>query len=79
MMTTVEDLAKTSPFGDGRVEMGFGMDEFPYSGEKTAEIFKKVKSWGIKITTSHYIRNPAQGMHISPYRAIVLYSILTKT
>ncbi len=64
MMDTIEDLAKNSPYGNGRVEMGFGMDEFPYSGDKTAEIFNKVKSWGIKTITSHYIRNPAQGMYL---------------
>ena len=62
MMETVAELARKSPFGNGRVEMGFGMDEFPYSKEKTVEIFSKVKSWGIKIITSHYLRNPAQGM-----------------
>lgn len=65
MLDTIADLAKKAPFGDGRVQLGFGMDEFVYSKEKTVAIFEKVKSLGVKVITSHYCRSVAQSKRLT--------------
>lgn len=62
-MNTLETLASQAPFGNGRVHLGFGMDEFSPSKESNLAVFDKVKSLGINVITSHYARGPLQGKY----------------
>lgn len=64
-MTTLEELASEAPFGDGRVTLGFAFDGWFLPEPVVQELFRKIKSLGIKLTTHHVSTGPIQG--ITPY------------
>lgn len=61
LMDKLRDLAQKGPYGDGRIQIGFGLDEFRFDRETTVHVFNRVKSFGIKHITTHYFRSPAGG------------------
>jgi hypothetical protein len=62
VISTLESLAAESPFGDGRISLGFAFDAFFLPKELIVPLFDKVKALGIKVITTHYGRNVIQGM-----------------
>jgi cytosine/adenosine deaminase-related metal-dependent hydrolase len=53
-METFETLAKSAPFGDGRVTLGLAWDLYFLPQEVIADAFQKAKSLGIETITSHF-------------------------
>jgi hypothetical protein len=60
-MNKIKNLAENAPYGNGRVQIGFGLDEFRFDRDTTVKVFKQVKSFGIRHVTTHYFRSPAGG------------------
>ncbi|KAL8655970.1 MAG: hypothetical protein Q9210_000567, partial [Variospora velana] len=56
-MKQLEELCKSQPIGDNRVKIGFGFDFLFLPKDVLVPMFEKVKSWGIKLFTTHYM-NP---------------------
>ncbi|KAJ6608516.1 hypothetical protein B0H10DRAFT_2067845 [Mycena sp. CBHHK59/15] len=61
--TQLADLAAKQPFGDGRVRLGFGFDGFFLPKEVVVGLFEQVRAIGVKLITSHYVRNAVTGNH----------------
>ncbi|KAK6365349.1 hypothetical protein LTS17_011321 [Exophiala oligosperma] len=59
IMDKIQALAQNAPYGDGRIQIGFGLDEFRFDRATTVDVFKRIKSFGIKHVTTHYFRSPA--------------------
>ncbi|KAJ7119107.1 hypothetical protein C8R44DRAFT_841381 [Mycena epipterygia] len=55
------DLAAKQPFGDGRVRLGFAFDGFFLPKDMVIGLYEQVRSLGIKLITSHYVRNAIFG------------------
>lgn len=62
VMSTLSDLASKAPFGDGRVTLGLAFDGLWYPKEVVVDLFTKAKEMGIKLITTHYVRNAIQGL-----------------
>ncbi|KAF4997654.1 hypothetical protein FGRMN_3686 [Fusarium graminum] len=62
----LEDLAKTQPFGDGRIQLGFGFDMWFLPKEKVVQIWKQARDLGIKLFTTHYCKNRIFGLQSIP-------------
>lgn len=71
-MQTLSEHASNAPYGDGRVQLGFGLDEFALPKEQIVALFNEVKSLGIKIITSHYLRSVVQGNAPKTTRSVQL-------
>lgn len=67
-METFAELAKKSPFANGRVELGFGFDSWFLPNEMIVGLLAKVKAAGVRLITSH----------LSPYGAAKSPSLLEK-
>lgn len=55
------ELAKSQPYGNGRVQIGFGFDYWFLPREAVVGIFAGLRNAGVKFFTSHYAKNPALG------------------
>ncbi|KAL3461738.1 hypothetical protein BJX64DRAFT_300098 [Aspergillus heterothallicus] len=55
--STLEKLAKTAPFGAGRVTLGIGFDHFKLPRERIQDLWRRCRSLGINLFTSHYVAN----------------------
>ncbi|KAF1954586.1 Metallo-dependent hydrolase [Byssothecium circinans] len=53
VMQTFSELADLSPFGDGRVTLGFAWDMWSLGPEAVKSVFEKVKEKGINLITVH--------------------------
>lgn len=53
VMQTFDKLADQSPFGNGRVTLGFAFDLFFLPAPMVKEIFARVKAKGVKTITTH--------------------------
>lgn len=62
----LESLAKSQPFGRGRVMLGFGYDLWALPKEKVVALWGKVRGWGIKLLTTHYCKNRIFGLRSIP-------------
>ncbi|RSL45179.1 hypothetical protein CEP51_016127 [Fusarium floridanum] len=60
-MAHIFELAKSQPYGNGRVQIGFGFDYWFLPKEAVVGIFSGLRQAGIKLFTSHYAKNPALG------------------
>lgn len=60
-MAHIFELAKQQPFGNGRVQLGFGFDYWFLPKEAVVGIFSGLRHAGVKFFTSHYAKNPALG------------------
>jgi hypothetical protein len=61
VINTLETLAAKSPFGNGRIDLGFAFDGFFLPKEMVVPLLDKVKALGIKVITVHSGRNAIQG------------------
>ncbi|KIX00223.1 uncharacterized protein Z518_10362 [Rhinocladiella mackenziei CBS 650.93] len=66
LLSQLERLAKTQPFGKGRVMLGFGYDLWALPKDKVVELWGKVRDWGVKLLTTHYCRNRIFGLRSVP-------------
>ncbi|KAJ6463664.1 hypothetical protein DFH09DRAFT_1382400 [Mycena vulgaris] len=55
------DLAAKQPFGNGRVRLGFAFDGFFLPKEMVVGLYEQARGMGIKLITSHYVRNAIMG------------------
>lgn len=60
------ELAKSQPYGNGRVQIGFGFDYWFLPREAVVGIFAGLRNAGVKFFTSHYAKNPALGEFSHP-------------
>ncbi|KAK0367895.1 hypothetical protein CLIM01_14747 [Colletotrichum limetticola] len=60
-MAHIFELAKAQPYGNGRVQIGFGFDYWFLPKEAIVGIFNGLRHAGIKLFTSHYAKNPTFG------------------
>ncbi|TVY32636.1 5-methylthioadenosine/S-adenosylhomocysteine deaminase [Lachnellula subtilissima] len=56
VLKTLEELGSKSPFGNGRVHLGFAFDGTYLPKEVLVNLFSKAKAAGVKIITTHYVR-----------------------
>ncbi|PCH04011.1 Amidohydrolase 1 [Penicillium occitanis (nom. inval.)] len=52
---TLTSLAKSAPYGDGRVSLGVGFDQFQLPKEEVMNLYEKARELGVKLMTSHYV------------------------
>ncbi|UQC87892.1 uncharacterized protein CLUP02_13413 [Colletotrichum lupini] len=64
-MAHIFELAKAQPYGNGRVQIGFGFDYWFLPKEAIVGIFNGLRHAGIKLFTSHYAKNPTFGLDAS--------------
>lgn len=57
MRDQLDELAANGPFGNGRVSIGFAFDNLFLPKDELVDIFEHVKALGIKVITTHYVRN----------------------
>ena len=57
-MQELQRLASIQPFENGRVMLGLGFDGLYLGKECVSDLFKKVRGWGVKLITSHYLNDP---------------------
>ncbi|KAJ5761577.1 hypothetical protein N7533_003616 [Penicillium manginii] len=50
-------LGSMAPFGDGRVQLGLAFDGFRLPKEDICSLYGKAREIGVKLITSHYVRN----------------------
>ena len=60
-MRQMADLAKSQPYGDGRVSIAFGFDWYFLPKQMIVDLFDKVRALDIKLITSHYTNTPIFG------------------
>jgi len=60
-MNTFESLASKAPFGDGRVQLGFGFDVLHLPKDIVVGLYRKVRSLGVDLITLHSSRNAILG------------------
>ncbi|KAE8451450.1 hypothetical protein EG329_004079 [Mollisiaceae sp. DMI_Dod_QoI] len=78
VMSTMSELASKAPFGDGRITLGLAFDGFWYPKEVVVDLFTKARDMGIKLITTHYVRNALQSPN-SPIELLHNYGILNST
>ena len=61
-MKQLEELASMQPWGDGRVNLGVAFDGLFLPKEHVTSFYEKVRKLGIKLITSHYVRNAVIGI-----------------
>ncbi|KAF7375858.1 Metallo-dependent hydrolase [Mycena sanguinolenta] len=62
-MRQLADLAATQPFGNGRVRLGVAFDAYYLPKDVVVSLFENTRRLGVKLFTSHYVRNPLLGPH----------------
>jgi hypothetical protein len=60
-MKQFEELAASQPFGDGRVNLGLAFDGLWLAKEVVQGVYKKARKLGIKLITTHYVKNAVLG------------------
>ncbi|KAJ5930561.1 hypothetical protein N7466_006054 [Penicillium verhagenii] len=56
-LSTLDILARTAPFGEGRVRLGLGFDFFKLPKETVQNLWAKCRALGINLFTTHYVAN----------------------
>ncbi|KAJ6497735.1 hypothetical protein C8R45DRAFT_137839 [Mycena sanguinolenta] len=62
-ISQLADLAATQPFGNGRVRLGLAFDAYYLPKDAVVSLFENTRRLGVKLFTSHYVRNPLLGSH----------------
>ncbi|KAJ7853100.1 hypothetical protein B0H13DRAFT_2238136 [Mycena leptocephala] len=57
------DLAANQPFGNGRVRLGVAFDAWYLPKDDVISLFKNARGLGVKLFTTHYVRNAIFGQH----------------
>lgn len=52
---TLDSLAKSAPYGDGRVTLGVGFDQFQLPKEEVMRLWERSRELGVKLMTTHYV------------------------
>jgi hypothetical protein len=67
VLNTLKELASKAPFGNGRVTLGLAFDGFYLPKEVVVNLMTSAKDMGIKLITTHYVRNRILGtsLHLS--------------
>jgi hypothetical protein len=52
---TLESLARSAPFGNGRVYLGLGFDDFKQPKQVVVDLWEKCRSLGVQLKTTHYV------------------------
>jgi hypothetical protein len=60
--TTLASLARSAPYGDGRVTLGVGFDQFQLPKEEVMNLWGKSRELGVKLMTSHYVAHSMKSM-----------------
>lgn len=59
--TQLESLARSQPFGDGRVYLGLAFDSWNLPKDTIINLWSKCRELGVKLFTSHYVGNTTSG------------------
>ena len=54
----LRELAHHQPYGKGRLQLGFGWDNYHLPKEVIMKIFEEARHCGVKLITSHSVRGP---------------------
>lgn len=57
------DLAANQPFGNGRVRLGVAFDAWYLPKDDVISLFENARGLGVKLFTTHYVRNPIFGTY----------------
>lgn len=60
-MRQLGELATQQPFGNGRVYLGWGFDLLSLPSEVVVPMYEKVRKMGIKLITTHMLKNAVFG------------------
>ncbi|KAJ9357594.1 hypothetical protein DTO280E4_3296 [Paecilomyces variotii] len=55
--TQLDSLARSQPFGDGRVYLGLAFDSWTLPKKEIVDLWTKCRKSGIKLFTTHYVGN----------------------
>jgi hypothetical protein len=61
VLTQFAELAAKQPFGDGRVHLGLAFDAYFLPKDVVVALFENARKMGVKLITSHYVRNAIAG------------------
>lgn len=61
VMSTVAELAKKAPFGNGRVQLRIAFDGWSLPQERVVDFVTKARSLGVKLITTHSGQGPVFG------------------
>lgn len=75
--STLESLAKTQPFGNGRVTLGLSFDMFKLPRDIVTDIWTKCRKLGLKILTTHYSAPAMPSKSLCFYMWKDLFGVLT--
>ncbi|KAF7553059.1 hypothetical protein G7Z17_g3894 [Cylindrodendrum hubeiense] len=75
-MEHIFSLAAQQPFGNGRVQIGFGFDYWFLPKEAIQGIFGSLRQGGVKLFTSHYAKNAVFGTHSSLIHTLQSYNLI---
>ncbi|KAL3707326.1 hypothetical protein TMatcc_005304 [Talaromyces marneffei ATCC 18224] len=70
---TLASLAKSAPYGGGRVTLGVGFDQFQLPKE-VINLWEKSRELGVKLMTSHYVAHPMKNMASYPSPILFLFA-----
>ncbi|GAD92869.1 conserved hypothetical protein [Paecilomyces variotii No. 5] len=70
--TQLESLARSQPFGDGRVYLGLGFDSWKLPEKDIIDLWTKCRESGIKLFTTHYVVNATPGKFPFPQESGLL-------
>ena len=62
VMQQLDELLRTAPFGNGRVQLGLAFDALWLPKEIVVDLFERCRRGGVKVITSHYVRGATFGM-----------------
>lgn len=62
VLETLRELASKQPFGNGRVGLGLAFDGWYLPKEVVVKLMNDVKEMGVKLVTTHYVRNALLGI-----------------
>lgn len=77
--STLEFLGRSAPFGDGRVRLGLGFDDFKVPKETVRDLWARCRALGISLFTTHFVANymkstPIPSVLLTIYLDVLKYS-----
>lgn len=76
---TLASLAKSAPYGDGRVTLGVGFDQFQLPKEQVIRLWEKARELGVKLMTTHFAALSMKSMSSTAYIHKIGELIMAKT
>lgn len=59
---TLNSLARSAPYGDGRVTLGLGFDQFQLPKEVIIDLWERARKLGVELMTTHYVAHSMKSM-----------------